>query len=120
MGIAERECTQRTRYILAFFTVVASSSNLSTLNFGAKVLHFEQIAKSQRLKGRNEMKYLDLPNTQAGFYEDFTEMQSPMPGIAASGISLSTIAFGVGLFHNCVNQHHTVIFVHIVGLCICA
>ena len=63
MGIAERECTQRTRYILAFFTVVASSSNLSTLNFGAKVLHFEQIAKSQRLKGRNEMKYLDLRNT---------------------------------------------------------
>ena len=66
------------------------------------------------------MKYLDLPNTQAGSIRTSPHKQPPMPRIAASGISLSTIAFGVGLFHNCVNQHHTVIFVHIVGLCICA
>ena len=45
-GKSSADCRhQRTLYILAFFTVVASSSNLSTLKFGCKGTNFRTKCK---------------------------------------------------------------------------
>ena len=48
MGIVERECIQRTLSFLAFFTVVASCSNLSTSFSGTKLVQGKRKRKFQR------------------------------------------------------------------------
>ena len=119
MWIVERMHTANAVYFSIFYCGCKQLKSIH-LEFRCKGTTFRANRKISAAKRKKRNEISRFTKHPSRFYKDFTEMQPPMPRIAASGISLSTIAFGVGLFHNCVNQHHTVIFVHIVGLCICA